>query len=97
MRLAEIGFQFDSSIDERVGIQDVLRIVSGRDMPFPESNPEMLINFDRGDVAWLRSYCHVLAGIVDIYGAYDSSNWFNTFGKRFFQGFAKRSSAVMPI
>lgn len=84
MRLAEIGFQFDLSTDERVGIQDVLRIVSGRDMPFPESNPEMLIKFDRGDVAWLRSYCHALSGIVDIYGAYDSSNWFNTFGKRFF-------------
>lgn len=84
IRLTEIGFQFDPSVKERVGIQDILRIVSGRNMSFPESNREMLIKFDRGDVAWLRSYCHVLSGIVDLYGAYDSSSWFNTFGKRFF-------------
>lgn len=30
-----------------------------------KENPSLRVNFDRGDVAWLRAYCHLLAAIVD--------------------------------
>lgn len=41
--------------------------------------------FDRGDVAWLRSYCHVLMTMIDGYRAVNAQ-----------RGFAKRVKRVFP-
>lgn len=36
-----------------------------------------LINFDRGDVAWLRGYCHLLSAFAEFYLAHDGRDLFN--------------------
>ncbi len=36
-----------------------------------------VINFDRGDVHWLRGYCHLLMAFIDIYLAYDTRDTFD--------------------
>lgn len=30
-----------------------------------KENPSLRVNFDRGDVAWMRSYCHLISAFVD--------------------------------
>ncbi|HEY9733564.1 MAG TPA: hypothetical protein V6C89_16715 [Drouetiella sp.] len=42
-----------------------------------EQAERFLICFDRGDVHWLRGYCHVFAGLAEIYLAHDSHETFD--------------------
>src|SRR5262249_14641758 len=42
-----------------------------------KSNPDFLVCFDRGDVAWLRAYCHLLMGMLDFYLTFDTEQLFN--------------------
>jgi hypothetical protein len=43
----------------------------------PARDPEMLVVFDRGDVAWLRGYCHLLQAIGEFILAHDARNLFD--------------------
>jgi hypothetical protein len=43
----------------------------------PENSKSFLITFDRGDVAWLRGYCHLLGALADFYLAHDGRDLFN--------------------
>jgi hypothetical protein len=36
-----------------------------------------VIAFDRGDVAWLRGYCHLLTALAEVYSAHDSRELFD--------------------
>jgi hypothetical protein len=38
---------------------------------------KFVIAFDRGDVAWLRGYCHLLSALAEAYLAYDARDLFN--------------------
>jgi hypothetical protein len=42
-----------------------------------EGAQALLITFDRGDVAWLRGYCHALSAAADVYLAHDCRDLFN--------------------
>ena len=42
------------------------------------------IAFDRGDVAWLRGYCHLLMALSEIYPAHDASSLFEHTAHLFF-------------
>jgi hypothetical protein len=42
-----------------------------------EAARKFYIVFDRGDVNWLRGYCHLLGSLCDVYLAYDSRETFN--------------------
>lgn len=53
------------------------------DIPI-EKAEQFLIKFDRGDVHWLRGYCHLLSSICCIYLAYDSKELFERTGHLFF-------------
>lgn len=46
--------------------------------------PELVIGFDRGDVHWMRGYCHLLAGVSEIALAYDSQELFERTAHLFF-------------
>jgi hypothetical protein len=59
---------------------DILKRVLGPQVRFPTDNPDFLVCFDRGDVAWLRAYCHLLMGMLDSYLAFDTEGWFNRVG-----------------
>jgi uncharacterized protein (TIGR03000 family) len=43
-----------------------------------------LIVFDRGDVAWLRGYCHLLTALAEVFLAYDHQELFDCTGFLFF-------------
>jgi uncharacterized protein (TIGR03000 family) len=45
---------------------------------------EMLVVFDRGDVAWLRGYCHLLMALAEIFLAHDGQEFFDRVGSLFF-------------
>src|SRR5262249_55907267 len=36
-----------------------------------------VLSFDRGDVAWLRGYCHLLTALAEVYLAHESRELFN--------------------
>jgi hypothetical protein len=44
-----------------------------------------LVCFDRGDVHWLRGYCHLLSALAEIFLAYDGREVFEGCGHLFFQ------------
>lgn len=44
---------------------------------FPQATGEgFVINFDYGDVFWLRGYCHLLSGLCEVMLAYDEQSLF---------------------
>lgn len=42
-----------------------------------EQSQHFCINFDRGDVHWLRGYCHLLAAVTEVYLAHDTREMFD--------------------
>lgn len=44
----------------------------------------LVVGFDRGDVAWLKGYCHVLAGIGEMLQSLDAKETFDTSAHRVF-------------
>jgi hypothetical protein len=50
---------------------------------FPK-NEELLVVFDRGDVAWLRGYCHLLMAMAEVALAYDGQDLFDCTAHIFF-------------
>jgi hypothetical protein len=61
-------------LDRRAGIENP-NDVKGREFP---------IVFDRGDVAWLRGYTHLLMGLSEFYLAHDTERLFEHTAHRFF-------------
>jgi hypothetical protein len=43
----------------------------------PDAARAFLIAFDRGDVAWLRGYCHLLMALAEVYLAHDARALFD--------------------
>jgi hypothetical protein len=50
----------------------------------PKDNKELLVVFTRGDVAWLRGYCHLLMFLADVGLAYDGQELFECTAHIFF-------------
>jgi hypothetical protein len=50
---------------------DILIKLNGGRFEFLKGNKEFLVCFDRGDVAWLRAYCHLLSAMLEGYRALD--------------------------
>jgi hypothetical protein len=55
------------------------------DVPvFLKRNPELEIHFDRGDVPWLRAYCHATSAFVEFYRSIDLESGFEDIFKGVF-------------
>lgn len=50
----------------------------------PEGADAFPISFDRGDVAWLRGYCHLLMSLSEVYLAHDAQRLFDHTAHLFF-------------
>ncbi|MCA8986667.1 MAG: hypothetical protein KDA78_03445 [Planctomycetaceae bacterium] len=85
LRLASIRLDFTGSGENPVTLLEVINKVNRRPIQFPNGNADFRIHFDRGDVAWLRAYCHLLMGMVDATLAMDGEI-----------GFEKRSHEIFP-
>lgn len=85
LRLAAVKFDFGGGEKERITLADVLTRVNGGRFDFLKKNPDFRIHFDRGDVAWLRGYCHLLSAFVEAYRSVDEE-----------VGFADRMKGIFP-
>jgi hypothetical protein len=78
IRLALVRLDLDGDGQATDKFIDVLtRIMGGQQFDFRQENPDFLVCFDRGDVAWLRAYCHLLMGMLDFYLAFDTERLFD--------------------
>ncbi len=66
LRLAKIKLDLDGDGNATDDFSTILLKFLGGRAEFLAKNPDFLVHFDRGDVAWLRSYCHVAAGAIDL-------------------------------
>jgi hypothetical protein len=88
LELAEIKLDLDGNSTDR--FLDILKKIMRSDLSLLKDNPRFLVAFDRGDVAWLRAYCHLLAGIIDIALAIDLEPGFEVWGESMFPRVALR-------
>lgn len=76
LRLADIALDFTGTGDKRTKLLDLLTTLNGGRFDFEKKNPNLRVHFDRGDVAWLRAYCHLLSAMVEGYRAVDEEAGF---------------------
>jgi hypothetical protein len=76
LRLADVHLDLDGDGLPTDTLTDILRKLM-RSNPEFKDNPGLLVCFDRGDVAWLRAYCHLLMGLIDFQLAFDLEQSFN--------------------
>jgi hypothetical protein len=91
LRLAAVRFDLTNSGKPTNKFIDILRRLMRQDFDFLKGNSEFLVCFDRGDVAWLRAYCHLLMAMADVYLAFDTEE---VFDQRADQLFARPKKAA---
>ena len=80
LRLAEVRMDLDGDGEATDRFLDILTKLMRQNFDFLKVNPAFLVRFDRGDVAWLRAYCHLLSGMLDFYLAFDTKASFELWG-----------------
>jgi hypothetical protein len=84
LRLADIRLDLDGDGVPNDQFLDVLRKIMRRDASLLQDNPKFLVRFDRGDVAWLRAYCHLLSSMIDVVLAFDTRSDFDLWSREAF-------------
>ncbi len=86
--LVRMDFNGDGKATEDETLMKVysrLNAQLGRNGDNTKNDPEgSLVTFDRGDVAWLRGYCHLLMTFAEVYLAHDAERLFNHTAHLFF-------------
>lgn len=72
LHLADIKLDLDGDGQATDRFLDILTKMMRQNFEFLKDNPSFLVRFDRGDVPWLRAYCHLLSGMLDFYLAFDT-------------------------
>ncbi|MCO6047858.1 hypothetical protein NG895_28465 [Aeoliella sp. ICT_H6.2] len=85
LRLADITLDFTGTGEQQTQLLELLNKLNGGPLDLQKANPDFRIHFDRGDVAWLRAYCHALSALAEAYGAVDVE-----------PGFSDRVARVFP-
>lgn len=85
LRLSGITFDFTGTGKQQTTLLQVLVDLNGGRLEIEKANPDFRVHFDRGDVAWLRAYCHLLCAMVNGYRAVDEA-----------AGFEQRVSRIFP-
>jgi len=76
LRLSQITLDLDSDGQATDKLVHILKTLMGREFELT-GNPEFQVRFDRGDVAWLRAYCHLLMAMLDFQLALDLEQTFD--------------------
>ena len=71
LKVADIKFDLDGDGQPESRFFDLIKRLINRRLEFLEIDPTFTVTFDRGDVAWLRAYCHFIAGGLDFILAID--------------------------
>lgn len=84
LRLANIRLDLDGDKRAEITLSEIVSKLMGSRFRAPANNPDFQVAIDRGDVAWLRAYCHVLMSLVEAQGAFDGEMVFYSTTARFF-------------
>lgn len=84
-----LDFNGDGRRDDDEQLGRIFARMNRRPEVTPESVRDFLIVFDRGDVDWLRGYCHLLMAVADVILAHDTDEIFRETGYLFFHGAAR--------
>jgi hypothetical protein len=76
LRLNNVTFDFIGTGEGRKTLLELLTSLNGNRIDPKSNNLDFRFHFDRGDVAWLRAYCHFLCAIVEGYRAVDVDDEF---------------------
>jgi hypothetical protein len=79
--LVRLDLKGDGNGDERL-IALLRRYMGGAVSALKDDN--LFVAFDRGDVAWLRGYCHLLMALTEVILAYDEQEVFDCTANIFF-------------
>lgn len=82
--LIKLDLNGDGKADDAETLWKIYSHVTRNNEIKPETAQEFVISFDRGDVHWLRGYCHLLSAVCDVYLAYDSKQTFDCCAHIFF-------------
>ncbi|AGA31072.1 hypothetical protein [Singulisphaera acidiphila] len=85
--LIRLDFDGDGQVNEDETLWKIyarLNGQAGQNRPDSEQENAFPITFDRGDVAWLRGYCHLLMSVSEIYLAHDAKLLFDHTAHLFF-------------
>jgi hypothetical protein len=96
LKLAHVKLDLDGDGKATDQFMDILRKLLRRSPDFLKANPEFLICFDRGDAAWFRGYCHLLAGFVDLLHALDLEDSFDKYTVNSFAKSQRRRTTPLP-
>jgi hypothetical protein len=77
LRLADVRLDLMGRGQAAEKFVDLLTRLMARNPPVLAGNPSFEVCFDRGDVAWLRAYCHLLMAMIDMQLALDLEPTFN--------------------
>jgi hypothetical protein len=101
--LIRLDLNGDGKVDEDESLWKLYAGLNGPANVSPASAKEFYICFDRGDVHWLRGYCHLLMSFCEIYLAHDSKETFDCTAHIFFQkvdspyGFLSKGKRVFQV
>jgi hypothetical protein len=82
LRLGLIRMDLDGDGKADDPFDDILKRYLGGQTPWQDRT--LLVKFDRGDVAWLRGYCHLLTALAEVVLAYDGKELFDHTAHLFF-------------
>lgn len=82
--LIKLDLNGDGAHDDDESLWNIYASVTGNHAINSKNASRFLICFDRGDVHWLRGYCHLIAGVTEVYLAHDSHETFEHAAHFFF-------------
>jgi hypothetical protein len=71
LRLAAVQLDLTGSGKPTDKFIDILIKINRGQIGFLKESPDFFVCFDRGDVAWLRAYCHLLSAMLEANRAFD--------------------------
>jgi hypothetical protein len=84
--LIRLDFNGDGALADDESLWQIYARFNRRPGVTPEAARELVIAFDRGDVDWLRGYCHLLMATGELILAHDFDELFRETGYLFFTG-----------
>lgn len=85
LRLGVIRFDMEGDGKATQDLNTILKTIHQEEFDFLRGNEALLVNFDRGDVCWLRIYCQLLASVLDGALAFDLEPIFNENANELFE------------
>jgi hypothetical protein len=85
LRLGLIRFDMDDDGNAEQELTAILKKLHQQEFAFLQNDETLPVDFDRGDVTWLRIYCQLMSAVLDFAMAFDFEAGFDTAAEQFFE------------